>query len=76
MTNLRTDEMAFFATWRKLILTKIDTDENKAIYSILIRGYTPFKEGEALLPSTWRLVLFVSCFVESQMSVSHNFGTI
>ena len=28
MTNLRTDEMAFFCT-----LTKIGTDENKAIYS-------------------------------------------
>ena len=29
MTNLRTDEMVFFRN-----LTKIDTDENKAIYSI------------------------------------------
>ena len=28
MTNLRTDEMVFFHN-----LTKIDTDENKAIYS-------------------------------------------
>ena len=28
MTNLRTDEIVFF-----LHLTKIDTDENKAIYS-------------------------------------------
>ena len=28
MTNLRTDEMVFFHD-----LTKIDTDENKAIYS-------------------------------------------
>ena len=28
MTNLRTDEMVFFRN-----LTKIDTDENKAIYS-------------------------------------------
>ena len=28
MTNLRTDQMVFFRN-----LTKIDTDENKAIYS-------------------------------------------
>ena len=28
MKNLRTDEMVFFCNW-----TKIDTDENKAIYS-------------------------------------------
>ena len=59
ITNLRTGEMAFFCN-----LTKIDTDENKAIYSILIRGY------EALLLSTWLLVLYVSCFVESQSDVS------
>ena len=30
MTNLRTDEMVFCRN-----LTKIDTDENKAIYNIL-----------------------------------------
>ena len=30
MTNLRTDEIVFFRN-----LTKIGTDENKAIYSIL-----------------------------------------
>ena len=30
MTNLRNDEMIYFRN-----LTKIDTDENKAIYSIL-----------------------------------------
>ena len=44
MTNLRTDEMAFLRN-----STKIDTYENKAIYSILISGCAPFKEGEALL---------------------------
>ena len=32
MTNLRTDEIVFFRN-----LTKIGTDENKAIYSIVIR---------------------------------------
>ena len=31
MTNLRTDEIVFF-----LNLTKIGTDENKAIYSIYV----------------------------------------
>ena len=31
MTNLRTDEIVFFRN-----LTKIDTDENKAIYSMSI----------------------------------------
>ena len=30
MTNLRTDEMVIYRN-----LTKIDTDENKAIYSII-----------------------------------------
>ena len=34
MTNLRTDEIAIFC-----ILTKISTDENKAIYSICIINY-------------------------------------
>ena len=48
MTNLRTDKMAFVCN-----LTKIDTGENKAIYSIIINmGYAAFKEGEALLLST------------------------
>ena len=32
MTNLRTDEIVFF-----LYLTKIGTDENKAIYSITVK---------------------------------------
>ena len=38
MTNLRTDEMAFFDSF-----TKICTDENKAIYSILKAGLFPYK---------------------------------
>ena len=37
MTNLRTDEMAFFRS-----LTKIGTDENKAIYSTCTRGQGHF----------------------------------
>ena len=32
MTNLRTDEMVYYRN-----LTKIDTDENKAIYSIILQ---------------------------------------